>query len=519
VEKPSATPVSDNSKSKRIASNTLVLFIRMLVITVVNLFSVRWVLNGLGVVDYGVFNAIAGVVTTSTCLSSVLAISTQRFYSYAMGQGNTIQLRDIFSVSLLLAVGLAIFIILIFSCIGPWLIATKMTIPVERLEAAQWVFGFALLSFVFSVIQIPFMGAIFAHEDMGIYALITTVDCLLKLGAAYMIGKATIDNLVFYGSALSVIALLVMLSYIGFAIKKYTECHYRRVRGRRLFKELLSFSGWTFYGTMAGVGTTQGSIILLNIFFGPVINAAFSIGNQIYNALNTLNNSTVLAFRPAMIKAYSGESFSYLNRLFSFSNKMTLYLLACVSVPFILEAKTILNFWLGKEIVSDEMVLFCQLYIVYTVCLALQNPITIIMQATGHIRNYSIYVESLMILCVPINYLLFKMGMGATYTFGSMIGVCLVAHIVRLFFLKHYYSYFSFRPYLLSFIAPAIVIIAISSCVGIWLHKCMDRDLLRFVMVSILSASTILVMAYFIGITKEERQKAKDFILQLLRRR
>jgi O-antigen/teichoic acid export membrane protein len=519
VGKPSATSATDNSKNKRIASNTLVLFARMLVITIVNLFSVRWVLNGLGVVDYGVFNAIAGVVTTSTCLSSVLAISTQRFYSYAMGQGNATQLRDIFSVSLLLAVGLAVSIILIFSCIGPWLIASKMTIPVERLEAAQWVFGFALLSFVFSVIQIPFMGAIFAHEDMGIYALITTIDCLLKLGVAYMIGKAATDHLVFYGSALSVIAFLVMLSYIGFAIKKYAECHYRRVRESRLFKELLSFSGWTFYGTMAGVGTTQGSIILLNVFFGPVINAAFSIGNQIYNALNTLNNSTVLAFRPAMIKAYSGGNFDYLNRLFSFSNKITLYLLACVSVPFILEAETILNFWLGKEIVSSEMVLFCQLYTVYTVCLALQNPITIIMQATGHIRNYSICVESLMILCVPLNYLLFKMGMGAIWTFVTMIGICLIAHIVRLFLLKHYYGDFAFKPYLTSFIAPATLIIALSACASVWLHDIIDGDLLRFIVVSLLSAGIILVMAYLVGITKDERQRANGFILQLLRRR
>lgn len=519
MEKPSATSATDNSKNKRIASNTLVLFIRMLVITVVNLFSVRWVLNGLGVVDYGVFNAIAGVVTTSTCLSSVLAISTQRFYSYTMGQDNTAQLRDIFSVSLLLAVGLAIFIILVFSGIGPWIIANKMTIPVERLNAAQWVFSFALLAFVFSVLQIPFMGAIFAHEEMGIYALITTIDCLLKLGVAYMIGKAAIDNLIFYGSALSVIAFLVMLSYVLFAIKKYAECHYKRVKEYRLFKELLSFSGWTFYGTMAGVGTTQGCIILLNVFFGPIINAAFSIGNQVYNALNTLNNSTILAFRPAMIKAYSGENFCYLNRLFSFSNKITLYLLACVSVPFILEAETILNFWLSKNVVSNEMVLFCQLYIVYTVCLALQNPITIIMQATGRIRNYSIYVESLMILCVPLNYLFFKMGMGADWTFVTMIGLCLAAHIVRMFLLKHYYSYFEFKPYLSSFIAPAIVIIALSAAVGVWLHNNIDGDFLRFIVVSVLSASIILVMAYLIGITKDERQRVNGFVLQLLRRR
>lgn len=304
------------NRSKRIASNTLVLFARMLILTFVNLYTVRWVLAGLGTEDYGIFNAVAGVVTASTCISSVLALSTQRFYSFAMGKGESDRLKEIFSVSLNIVVMIALVLLVLFEIVGPWLISTQLTIPVERMEAAQWILQFSLFSFIFTLLQIPFIGAVFANENMGYYALISTIDCIVKLLIAYCIGMTGGDDLVYYGAALMLEAFMVMLLYVIIARRKYPECKYTIVKKKPLYKELFSFSGWSFYGALAGVGMTQGSTIILNVFFGPIINAAFGIANQIYNAINTLTNSVVIAFRPAMIKAYSSNENGYLEQLF-----------------------------------------------------------------------------------------------------------------------------------------------------------------------------------------------------------
>lgn len=304
------------NRSKRIASNTLVLFARMLILTFVNLYTVRWVLAGLGTEDYGIFNAVAGVVTASTCISSVLALSTQRFYSFAMGKGESDRLKEIFSVSLNIVVMIALVLLVLFEIVDPWLISTQLTIPVERMEAAQWILQFSLFSFIFTLLQIPFIGAVFANENMGYYALISTIDCIVKLLIAYYIGMTGGDDLVYYGAALMLEAFMVMLLYIIIARRKYPECKYTIVKKKTLYKELFSFSGWSFYGALAGVGMTQGSTIILNVFFGPIINAAFGIANQIYNAINTLTNSVVIAFRPAMIKAYSSNENGYLEQLF-----------------------------------------------------------------------------------------------------------------------------------------------------------------------------------------------------------
>lgn len=304
------------NRSKRIASNTLVLFARMLIITFVNLYTVRWILAGLGTEDYGIFNAVAGVVTASTCVSSVLALSTQRFYSFAMGKGEQERLKEIFSVSLNIVMMIAFVLLVLFELAGPWLVSTQLTIPQERLEAAQWILQFSLFSFIFTLLQIPFIGAVFANENMGYYALISTIDCIVKLLIAYCIGMTGGDNLVYYGAALMLEAFMVMLLYVIIARRKYPECKYTIVKKKILYKELFSFSGWSFYGALAGVGMTQGSTIILNVFFGPIINAAFGIANQIYNAINTLTNSVVIAFRPAMIKAYSSNENGYLELLF-----------------------------------------------------------------------------------------------------------------------------------------------------------------------------------------------------------
>lgn len=498
------------NRSKRIASNTLVLFARMLIITFVNLYTVRWVLAGLGTEDYGIFNAVAGVVTASTCISSVLALSTQRFYSFAMGKGESDRLKEIFSVSLNIVVLIALVLLVLFEIVGPWLISTQLTIPVERMEAAQWILQFSLFSFIFTLLQIPFIGAVFANENMGYYALISTIDCIVKLLIAYSIGMTGGDNLVYYGAALMLEAFMVMLLYVIIARRKYPECKYTIVKKKILYKELFSFSGWSFYGALAGVGMTQGSTIILNVFFGPIINAAFGIANQIYNAINTLTNSVVIAFRPAMIKAYSSNENGYLEQLFFASSKAILYLLSMVLIPFIFEAETLLTLWLGE--CTPTMVLFAQLYAVYTICLALHNPITTIIQATGNIRKYSMYVESMTILCLPVSWVLFKLGMPSYYVFVTMIGLCILAHIIRLLMLQTSISDLTVSKYLARLVLPGILIISITTLIVYCVEGLHTNRILQLFLSFIVSAISISILLYAVGISKKERSLIKDLV-------
>ena len=507
--------MSENNKdiqnrSKRIASNTLVLFARMLIITFVNLYTVRWVLSGLGTEDYGIFNAVAGVVTASTCVSSVLALSTQRFYSFAMGKGEQERLKEIFSVSLNIVMLIALFLFVLFEIAGPWLVSTQLTIPGERLEAAQWILQFSLFSFIFTLLQIPFIGAVFANENMGYYALISTVDCIVKLVIAYCIGMTGGDNLVYYGAALMLEAFMVMLLYVFIARRKYPECKYIIVKKKILYKELFSFSGWSFYGALAGVGMTQGSTIILNVFFGPIINAAFGIANQIYNAINTLTNSVVIAFRPAMIKAYSSNEKGYLEQLFFASSKAILYLLSMVLIPFIFEAETLLTLWLGE--CTPTMVLFARLYAVYTICLALHNPITTIIQVTGNIRKYSMYVESMTILCLPVSWVLFKLGMPSYYVFVTMIGLCVLAHIIRLLMLQTSISDLTVSKYLARLVLPGILIISITTLIIYCVEELHTNRILQLFLSFIVSAISISILLYAVGISKKERSLIKDLV-------
>jgi len=447
-----------------------------------------------------------------------LAISTQRFYSFAIGKGDQDKLKDIFSASVNLMLILAVIIIIFFETAGLWFVNSEMTIPSDRMVAANWIFQFALVAFVFSIIQIPFMGTVFAREHMGVYTLISTFDSLAKLLIAFLIKGAAYDKLIFYGVAMAIEACLAMVAYIVIARSRYPECHYVKVKDSRLYKSLISFSGWTFYGSLAGVGMVQGSIILLNTFFGPIVNAAFAIANQVYNALNTLCNSIVLAFRPAMIKAYSSNDYPYLDQLFSASNKALTYLLTAVAIPFIFEARTILNVWLGEKQTTNEMVLFSQLIIIYTVALALQNPITIIMQATGKIKYYSLLVETLTTTSVPLSWIFFEAGMPPVYLFVSLISTIIVAHFVRLILLRHYYKAFRIGHYFTTFILPAACVIIINS-MSIWLsQQSVSSELIRFIVTFSVSILATMVLALIIGVNCQERQRIYQFIRLALRK-
>lgn len=505
-------------KQERIASNTLVLMVRMTVLTVVNLYAVRLVLKGLGDEDYGIFNTVAGVVTAASVFSGVVALSVQRFYSYAMGQDDSQKTEDIFSASMDIMTVLTVILLLVLESVGLWFFYTQLVIPADRMNAAWWIYQCSILILACSMLQIPYTAAIFSHEDMGVYTTVSTVECLLKFMAAYSLTWATaVDHLLLYGLGLSATAVIAALMYAITGRRRYPECRYRKTKDKGLYRKLLTFSGWTLFGSLASTGMLQGNTILLNIYFGPIVVAAFGIALQINNAFNTLGNSMVLAFRPPMIKAYAEQQNDYLNQLFSVSNKFICYTLLAIAIPLILNMDTILSLWLGHT--TPDIVLFSRAIIVYIVCLAMHHPITIVMQASGHIKEYHLPVESITLMCFPLTWLFFHCNLPAYSVFLSMTAVCLVAHLVRLYCLKRFYDVFSIREYLLSFVLPAISILFVNSVIALVISSNIENALWSLIISALCIPSFVFLSTYLLGISPKERVLLSSMTKNIINRK
>lgn len=509
--------IQEIRQSGKIAKNTFLLWGRMLVLTLINLYSLRILIKSLGDDDYGLYNAVAGVVTIFTSFCTVLSISTQRFYSYESGCGNESRLNEIFSKSLNLNVLLALVIILLLETVGMWYVGSRMVIPAERMEAVRWVYQFAIFSLACMLLQIPFMAAVMAHEDMGIFTIISTAECLLKLGVIFLIGTGSIDRMVFYGGGMFATVLLTFLSYALVAGNRYCECHYSKQKDRTLYKELLLFSGWTFYGSVAGVALIQGNTLLLNRFFEPFINAAFAVAVNVHNAFVQLCNSVVLAMRPAMIRSYAAGDVNELDFLFSFCNKILFFIVTLIGIPLIVEMPSVINVWLQDT--TPEKILFTRLMIVYVMVLAMQNPITILMQASGNIKQYHILADTLMLMSLPVSWFFLRLGLPAYFVLLSMISFCLLAHSTRLYCLKKNINSFVLRDYLLNFLIPFISFSIVSVICSYLVHTCIDGFVLRFLCVTAVTLTLLSLPIYFWGLTVREKNFTKTLITKTLKRR
>jgi len=300
--------------------------------------------------------------------------------------------------------------------------------------------------------------------------------------------------------------------YAGYSVKHFEECRYQKVDDKNVYRELLSFSGWTTYGAATGTAIIQGSVMALNYFFGTLANAAFGVANNLYNALNSLANSVVLAFRPAMVKAYAQGDYCILNRLFDINNKVALYLMGAFTIPLVFEMHFILDCWLDE--ITPEMVIYSQLFSIYTLCMVMNNPVTNIIQSTGNIRRYTLLVNTIMLMSFPLTVVLFSLGFPSYTIFCSHIFFCSIAHIVRLFCLKKQYSVFSISLYFKEIIVRGSLIFISTSFLTWCLHSVLNPGLFRFILTFVLSPSILLLLAFVIGLTKVQRDETLATIKQ-----
>lgn len=476
----------------------------------INIFSVRYVLKGLGVVDYGVFNVVAGLVTMFSSLSSIISSATLRFHSYAIGEGKEEKVSDVFTASFNIYAILAVVILIIGEAIGIWFINTQADIPIDRMTAANWVFQFTMITFVFGLLTAPFTSLIFAYERMSVFSVISITECVLKFLLAYSLIFLSGDHLAFYGIGLLLIQSCVFLAYFFSSRRGGGKYHYQKHVEKSLYKQMLSFSGWTLFSSGASIGISQLVTMITNVFFGPVVNAARAIAFQVSTAMNSFTGNIIVAIRPPMIKKYAEGDYEKVKRYFDFSNKAVFYSLLLILLPIFFEMETVLRLWL--EVDDSQTVLFCRLILVYALILSLNNPISIIIQATGNIKAYSTYVEIPTLLCFPATWGLYALGMPAESAFYVMIVAIVASHIIRLLCLKNVFPVFSYKDYFVHFLLPAIVILCTVSLCLFFIQQKFIEGLPRLLAILITNSLLLFVSCVVMGFSKSERNALVSII-------
>lgn len=493
------------ANNKRIAKNTLLLYFRMILTMAVSLYTSRIVLATLGIEDYGIYNVVGGVVAMFSMISSALSAAISRFVNFEMGRGSDeYRLKVVFSTSLNVQIILSVIITLLAETIGLWFLCNKLVIPAERIHAANGVFHCSVAAFVVNLISVPYNASIIAHERMKAFAYVSIIESFLKLGSVYLLLVGQIDRLIFYAILQLVIACIIRYIYGRYCSQNFEECHYLRVMDLSLLKEMMSYSIWNLLGTAAQLLRTQGVNIVINLFCGPVVNAARGISSQVNNAVSQFVSNFTTALNPQIVQNYASGNYSYCLNLVYQGARLSYYLLLLISLPVIIETDYILSLWL-KE-VPDHTVLFVRLILVLTMITALSNTLIRLILSDGNIKNYAIAVACIQLLNLPLDYVFmrfFSMPPEGTILIAIILETCTL--FVRLYMIGKIIP-ISTNGYISHVICNVLVVTIISFVVPYILYYYANSGTLRFLMISITSIISCFCTMLFIGCNKSERQ-------------
>ena len=497
------------SNTARIAKNTLMLYFRQIVLMLVSLYTVRVVLETLGAEDYGIYSVVGGVVAMLSFLSVSMATASQRYFSFELGRGDSEQLKKVFSLSLLIYILIGVLIVLLSETIGLLFVNNKLLIPLERKDAALWVYQFSIISFLFTVLISPYMALIIAHEDMSIYAYVSVVETVLKLGVVFLLRFIAWDKLTLYGLLMLIVAVINTTIYRIICLKKYKECKFSFYWSKKLFMEIAGYSGWNMVGASVGVFKNQILNILLNQFFNPIVVAARIIAVQVESAAISLSQNFNTAMKPQIIKNYAaGEKDKMLLLMFR-GSKGTYLLMYIFVLPLLLEMPIILKFWLKDP--PEYAVLFTRLMLFDVLLTSISYPVMTVVQATGKMKLYQSVVGGVLLLNLPVSWVFLLMGAPPYSVLIIAVFFAVAALIVRLLILKRLIDY-SIRRFFRLVIAPVLIISAISAILPVLINYFSLQNVLRLCLVTIVSIISIMVCSYVIGLTYGERQKVKDII-------
>lgn len=424
--------------NKRIARNTLFLYIRMFIMMGVSLFTSRITLSALGEEDFGIYNIVGGIVVLFSFLNSALTTATQRFLNYEIGKENEKAVNQIFCMSMNIYIGLSIIIIVLSETIGLWFLNTQMNIPENRMQAAYWVYQFSILSFIINLIRVPYNATIIAYEKMSFFAYLSMIEVMFKLISVYYLYITSSDKLIIIAILYTIIPFLINIVYKKYCNTHFTTSQFHLFWNKILFKKLTSFSIWNFFGSLANIGATQGINIILNIFWGVTVNAAAGIANQLANAVNQFVTNFQTAFNPQLVKLYaSGNKEAFIQFIFQ-SSKFSYYLLFIIALPVMINSEFLLGIWLGN--IPQYTADFCKWILIFMLIDAISSSLWMSVQATGNIRNYQILVSLFISMNIPIAYILSYLGFPPISVWIGKAIINFIVYIFRIFYLKRVFG-------------------------------------------------------------------------------
>ena len=503
-----------SSANKRIAKNTLVLYVRMLFTMGISLFTSRVILQTLGVEDYGISSVVGGVISMFTFINAAMVSSTQRYLNFELVRGDANQLRSVFSTSLQIHALIALAIIVLSETVGLWFLNEKLVIPEARMTAAMWVYQCSILSCAVSIMSTPYNAVIVAHEKMSAFAYISILDVSLKLLVVYLLVVLPFDKLIILAILTLLVQLFIRYIYTLYCHRHFPESYFQFRFNKTLFKEMFGFAGWSFWGNLAAILYTQGLNMMLNIFFGPIVNAARGIAVQVQSAVQQFVGGFQTALNPQITKNYASNNLPQMHSLMFRSARFSFLLLFFLSLPVLMETNFILTLWL--KTVPDDAVIFTQIMICISLIYTTANPCIIANQATGKVKIYQMVVGGILLLILPISYVVLKLGAPAYSVFIVHFCIESLAQFSRMYMLRKL-IHLPLWQYMKNIYIPIVSTVVIAIILPLVVRMQVAEGWLRFLAVGFTCVLSVGASSYFIGFTKQERVFFLDKSLRLLR--
>ena len=505
-----------NSNGKRVAKNTLLLYIRMLCSMGVGLFTSRIVLNTLGVEDFGLYNVVGGIVVLLAFLNGAMSSATQRYLNVALGKNDQNELNKIIRNALCLHLAVALIIIFVAETFGLYFVNTFMNIPEPRMEIANWVYQFSIFSFVASVISVPFTASIIAHEKMSAFAWMAIFDVSAKLAIVISLTFIEYDKLFIYALLLFIQSIITQYIYFMYCRRNFEECRIKEFSiDKSLLKKMTSFSSWSIIGNLGYLIHTQGIAIVINLFFGVSVNAAQGIANQVNSIVKQFVTNFLIAFNPQVVKTYAACEFEEMHKLILRGCKVACLMVAFFAIPLILEAPTILNLWLG--FVPDYAVIFVRLVLLLTLFDAFSNLLATAKGATGNIKVYQIVLTLIGLLHLPLVWICFKLGWEPYWAQIIYLFIIIALQIVRIWFVCKAVK-LSLKKFYKEVVLRSSVTIILALIIPLFMHFKMPNGIIYSFLNCISCIFLLVFFAFFVGFKKSERESLISIITSKIKR-
>jgi len=497
--------------NKLIIKNSMALYVRMLLSMVISLYTTRVVLNALGANDFGLYSVVAGIITIFTVLNGLVASGTQRFIAFELGKGGDKQrLKNVFSTSysLFIVVGITIFILA--ETVGLWFLNTYLQIPDGRVMAANIVYQVSILSMFVSIVNVPYTAAILAHERMNTYGYIGIANSLLRLAFVIILPFIPWDKLIIYSWMMFANSALTTAFYVYYCNKSFEECTLRFYIHPTMKREILSFTAWNLLEVVSNESNNQGQNILINMFFGPMVNASRAVSMQVNNAVHGFASNFVVALNPQITKSYACGDMTNFFSLIIKGSKFAYLVLSIIMIPIIVNIDYILKLWLANP--PEHANIFCVLILIAMIVRMVSEPLYTGIQATGKIKRYQIATNLLTLLNLPICYVLFKIGWPAYYAFAVSILMSVVLVCSRVYFM-HSLTSFPAITYIKTLVFKCLLVSFVSFVITYYINSLYELNLIWVISVSVISVLCSTLFYSFVSLTNGER----NFLLGMIK--